>query len=230
MSGLAPAASPSLDAPPIADSLAEQAYRKLEEMIVTLELKPGAQLTEAALGARLGLGRTPVREAMQRLASEHLILISPRRGVVVAEVNVEKQLMVLEVRRELERLIAQRAALRATPAERARLRDMAEAMERAGAEDDWLAFLRVDREFNQFIAQCAHNLYAARAIAPLHALSRRFWYMHYMQTGDLPFSASAHAAIMRAAASGDAAEAASAADRLIDFAAACSREQIASRF
>jgi DNA-binding GntR family transcriptional regulator len=218
------------DAPPIAESLAEQAYRKLEEMIVTLELKPGAQLTEAALGARLGLGRTPVREALQRLASEHLILISPRRGVVVAEVNVEKQLMVHEVRRELERLIAQRAALRATPAERARLRDMAEAMERAGAEDDWLAFLRVDREFNQFIAQCAHNPYAARAIAPLHALSRRFWYLHYMQTGDLPFSASAHAAIMRAAASGDAAEAASAADRLIDFAAACSREQIASRF
>jgi DNA-binding GntR family transcriptional regulator len=218
------------DAPPLAESLAEQAYRKLEEMIVTLELKPGAQLTEAALGAKLGLGRTPVREALQRLASEHLILISPRRGVVVAEVNVEQQLMVLEVRRELERLIARRAALRATQGERARLREMAAAMKRAGAEDDWLAFLRVDRDFNLFIAQCAHNPYAARAIAPLHALSRRFWYLHYMATGDLPFSAEAHIAIMQAVADSDPEAAEQAADRLIDFAAACSREQIASRF
>jgi DNA-binding GntR family transcriptional regulator len=225
----APAAS-AADGSPLSESLAEQAYRKLEEMIVTLELKPGAQLTEAALGAKLELGRTPVREALQRLASEHLILISPRRGVVVAEVNVEQQLMVLEVRRELERLIARRAALRATQAERARLREMAAAMKRAGAQDDWLAFLRVDRDFNQFIAQCAHNPYAARAIAPLHALSRRFWYLHYMATGDLPFSAEAHIAIMQAVADGDPKAAEEAADRLIDFAATCSREHIASRF
>lgn len=215
---------------PFGESLAEQAYRKLEEQIVTLELAPGAQLTEGSLGARLGLGRTPVREALKRLATEHLVQISPRRGVVVAEVNVEQQLMVLEVRRELERLIAGRAAARATPAERRRLSDMALAMERAGAKDDWLAFLRLDREFNLFVAQCAHNQYAASAIAPLHALSRRFWCMHYRETGDLPFSAGAHADIMRAVAAGDAAGAERAADRLIDFAAACSREQIDRRF
>lgn len=212
------------------ESLADQAYRKLEEMIVTLQLEPGAHATEAALCSRLGLGRTPVREALQRLASEHLVQISPRRGVTVAEVNVEQQLMVLEVRRELERMIAGRAATRATKPERARLRRMASAMTRAGAKDDWLAFLRLDREFNQFIAQCAHNPYAARAIAPLHALSRRFWYMHYMETGDLPFSAGAHAAIMTAVADGDAAAAKRAANRLIDFAAECSREQIARQF
>ena len=230
MSITASAAPPSAADAPLAESLAEQAYRKLEELIVTLELQPGAQLTEAALAARLGLGRTPVREALQRLASEHLILISPRRGVVVAEVNVEQQLMVLEVRRELERLIARRAALRATQDERARLLEMASAMKRAGTQDDWLAFLRVDRAFNLFIAQCAHNPYAARAIAPLHALSRRFWYLHYTATGDLPFSAEAHIAIMRAVAAGDPEAAERAADRLIDFAAACSREQIDSRF
>lgn len=216
--------------PPAGESLAERAYRRLEEMIVTLELEPGAELTEAALCARLGIGRTPVREALQRLASEHLVQISPRRGVRVAEINVEQQLMVLEVRRELERMIAGRAAARATSAERARLRRMASAMTRAGAKDDWLAFLRLDREFNQFIAQCAHNPYAARAIAPLHALSRRFWYMHYTETGDLPFSAGAHAAIMTAAADGEPAAAERAADRLIDFAVKCSREQIARQF
>ena len=215
---------------PFGESLAEQAYRKLEEQIVTLELGPGAQLTEGSLGARLGLGRTPVREALKRLATEHLVQISPRRGVIVAGIDVERQLMVLEVRRELERLIAGRAAARATTAERRRLSDMALAMERAGAEDDWLAFLRLDREFNQFVAQCAHNPYAASAIAPLHALSRRFWYLHYRETGDLPFSAGAHAAIMRAVAAGDVEGAERAADRLIDFAAACSREQVDRRF
>jgi DNA-binding GntR family transcriptional regulator len=104
---------------------------------------------------------------------------------------------------------------------------MAEAMERAGGEDDWLEFLRIDRAFNLFIAQCAHNPYAARAIAPLHALSRRFWCMHYVRTGDLPLSATAHTAIMRAAAGGDEAAAERAADRLIDFAIACTREQTA---
>ncbi len=67
------------------ESLTERAYRELEEQIVTLRLAPGAVVTEASLALRLGIGRTPIREALQRLARERLVVILPRRGVVIAE-------------------------------------------------------------------------------------------------------------------------------------------------
>ena len=84
-------------------SLTDQAYRELEELIVTMRLQPGAVLSETALSTRLGIGRTPIREALQSLAREGLIVILPRKGILVSEINPGKQLLVLEVRRELER-------------------------------------------------------------------------------------------------------------------------------
>ena len=83
-------------------SLSDQAYEGLEEMIVTLRLEAGAVLSEAELSEKLGIGRTPIREALQRLAREGLVLILPRKGILVSEINPGKQLLLLEVRRELE--------------------------------------------------------------------------------------------------------------------------------
>ena len=93
-------------------SLTDRAYVALEEMICTLRLEPGEVLSEGALSETLGIGRTPVREALQRLAREGLVTVLPRRGVLVSEFNVKKQLRMLEVRRELERLMARSAASR----------------------------------------------------------------------------------------------------------------------
>ena len=73
----------------------EEAYRRLEEMIVTLELAPGSVVSEAVLGRQLGIGTTPVREALQRLSREHLVQILPRRGVVVTALDLRQQLQVL---------------------------------------------------------------------------------------------------------------------------------------
>jgi DNA-binding GntR family transcriptional regulator len=106
-------------------TLAEQAYAHPEELIVTLKLKPGATVSEGELSALAGIGRTPIREALQRLAREKLVSILPRRGIVVTEINVGSQLRLLEVRRELERLIAKSAARRATDGERVRFRELA---------------------------------------------------------------------------------------------------------
>jgi DNA-binding GntR family transcriptional regulator len=198
-------------------SLAEQAYRALEEMIVMLALPPGALLSEAALSTRLGIGRTPIREALQRLAAEHLVVIMPRRGVMVSEVDVGQQLLLVELRREIERLIAASAAQRATGEERERLTAMAREMEEAAAEGDDMTFLRLDRAFNELAAASARNPFAAKAVAPLHALSRRFWFIHYKQAADLPLAAKVHAAVMDAIASGDEAGAADASDRLLDY-------------
>src|SRR3954466_8258236 len=87
-------------------SLTEEAYRQLEQMIATLELAPGALISEAELCARLGIGRTPIREAMQRLAREQLLQILPRRGCIVSACRLEDELNVIEVRRPLELLVA----------------------------------------------------------------------------------------------------------------------------
>src|SRR3954464_175792 len=95
-------------------SLTERAYAQLEQMIATLELRPGAFVSEAELCERLGLGRTPVREAMQRLAREHLLQIMPRKGCVVSDCRFGDELNVIEVRRPLELVVARGAAMRAT--------------------------------------------------------------------------------------------------------------------
>ena len=85
-------------------TLTDRAYETLEELIVTLRLAPGDVISETALSDRLDIGRTPVREALQRLAREGLVKILPRKGILVTEINPRSQLLLLEVRRELERL------------------------------------------------------------------------------------------------------------------------------
>src|SRR5262249_43924072 len=110
------------------ESLTEQAYRALEEKIVTLEIPPGTVVSEAILATRLGFGRTPIREALWRLARERLVTIIPHRGIIVSEINIKTQLRLLELRREIERLVAVQAARRASEAERKQLDAIAAGM------------------------------------------------------------------------------------------------------
>jgi len=185
-------------------------------MIVTLKLAPGASVSEQELAASLGFGRTPIREALQRLARESLVSILPRRGILVSAVNVKHQLRLLEVRRELERLIARSAARRATDAERERLRTLATQFERSAKANDDVTFMRTDREFNTLCSAASHNEFAAGAMSLMHSLSRRFWYIHYKQAADMPLTAKLHADIARAIAAGDEDKAARASDKLLD--------------
>jgi len=185
-------------------------------MIVTLKLAPGAAVSEQELAASLGIGRTPIREALQRLARESLVAILPRRGILVSEVNVKRQLRLLEVRRVLERLIATSAARRATDAERARLRELAARFEGSARMNDDVTFMRTDREFNTLCSAASHNEFAAGAMTLMHSLSRRFWYIHYKQAADMPLTAKLHADIARAIAAGDEEKAAKASDKLLD--------------
>src|ERR1700761_7238151 len=120
-------------------TLTDRAYHELEEMIVTLQLSPGTVLSEQALALRLKIGRTPIREALQRLARDGLVVIMPRRGILVSEINLRLQLRLLEVRRELERLMASLAAERATAEERQEFAAMAQAMLAASEKSDDIA-------------------------------------------------------------------------------------------
>jgi DNA-binding GntR family transcriptional regulator len=199
-----------------AQSLTDLAYAHLEEMIVTLKLPPGAAVSEAELSQRLGIGRTPIREALQRLAREHLVVILPRRGIIVSQINVKSQLRLLEVRREVERLITRSAARRATPEERLRFRELARLFEKSAKVNDDVAFMRTDREFNELCLTATRNEFAAGAMSLMHSLSRRFWYIHYKQAADMPLTAKLHADIARAIAGEKEERAAKATDRLLD--------------
>jgi DNA-binding GntR family transcriptional regulator len=198
-------------------SLTEKAYADLEEMIVTLQIPPGTAVSEASLSARLGIGRTPIREALQRLARERLVVILPQRGMFVSEINVKSQLRLLEVRRELERLMAKGAARRGTDEELKRFQEIAKELEKAARTSDDTQFMRLDREFNQLCTTAARNEFLANAIALIQSLSRRFWYVHYKQVGDMPQTARLHANVARAIAARDEAAAAKASDALLDY-------------
>ena len=197
-------------------TLNEEAYRRIEELIVTLELEPGSVVSEATLSGRIGIGTTPIREALQRLAREHLVQILPRRGVIVTAVDVGQQLQVLETRRELDRLIARAAASRATAPEREEMAALAARMEAAAAAGDIKAFLQCDNEMNGRAARAARNDVAASTVATLHSTSRRFWFFHHTAHGQAGKTMALHVDLARAVASGDPARAAAASDRLID--------------
>jgi DNA-binding GntR family transcriptional regulator len=200
-----------------AETLTERAYRALEEEIVTLRLKPSQVLSEQMLSATFKIGRTPIREALQRLAREGLVAILPRKGILVSDINPRNQLLVLEVRRELERLLSRAGSERATNEQREQLQDIATGMDRASKANDDIAFMRLDRELNRLMIEAGHNDYAARSMKLLQGLSRRFWYMHYREAADLPLCARLHANQARAIAQGDRDAAARASDKLMDY-------------
>lgn len=211
-------ASPAvMAAPPAGTTLTDRAYREIEEAIVTLRLKPGEILSEQMLASATGIGRTPIREALQRLAIEGLVTILPRKGILVSEINPRSQLLVFEVRRELERMLCRVGAERATKEQRAQALQIAKGIDKAARGNDDIAFMRHDRELNQLILEAGHNDYATRAMKLTQGLSRRFWYVHYRVAADLPLCARLHAAQARAIAEGDGKAAAEASDRLMDY-------------
>lgn len=209
-----------------ADTLTDKAYHALEEDIVTLRIPPGTVVSEAILSRRLDVGRTPVREALQRLAREWLVVILPRRGILVSDIDPVRQLRLLDVRREIERFLARSAAKRATAGQRDAFRAIADGMDAAGGTNDDLAFMRLDREFNLAMLEAAGNEFAASAMSLMNGLSRRFWYMHYKQAADLPLAARLHGTIARAVADGDEAAAGEASDALVGYIQAFARATI----
>ena len=209
-----------------AETLTDRAYRLVEELIVTLALPPETILSEQSLAARLEIGRTPIREALQRLARDGLVVILPRRGILVSQINLKTQMRLLEVRRELERLMAKGAAERATPEETAMFGTIARDMRRASDQSDDMTFMRLDRQFNELVSQAARNEFASRAMGLMHGLSRRFWYQHCRESGDLPLSARLHAEVAEAIAKRNPEAAGRASDRLIDYIESFTRKTI----
>lgn len=183
--------------------LSEDAYEQLEELIVTMELAPGTLVTEQELAQRVGLGRTPVREAVLRLSAEYLIEIMPRRGLRIAPIDIRQQLRLVETRRALEMLVASQAAERASRQDRAAFRSLAKAFRNDGRKS-YRRFLKIDQKFNRAVAAACDNEFAVDAIQSLHGLSRRFWHYYAGHEDDLGRVSEMHAEVADAIAEGGA--------------------------
>ena len=197
-------------------SLADQATRLIEELVVLSELAPGSTVTEQELCDRIGLGRTPVREAVQRLAVQRLLKVLPRRGIVVAQVEALEYLGLLETRRVLNRLMVSLAAVRASQDQRSELRDCVIAMADAVRNDDLKEYLRQDHRCYEIVQEAAGNPSLLQAMEPLHTHCRRFWCI-YRHAWDLEEAAQGQMAVMKAVIHGDEDEAGAASDAQMDY-------------
>jgi DNA-binding GntR family transcriptional regulator len=206
--------------------LSDKAYRAIEERIVTLELAPGSIVTEGELAAELTIGRTPVREALQRLEHEGLVQFLPDRGLRITEIDAMGQLRLLEVRRRLEGLTAALAAERADLGQRERFRALDRSLREVASHADEIVFLRLDRAFNQLLREAARNPFCGMMMTTIEGLARRYYHRH-REALDLGRSAALHADIARAVAEGDAARAEAAVNALIDHNESFARRALA---
>ena len=183
-----------------------RAYELIREQITSLELAPGSQINEQRLAGNMDMGVVPVREALKLLAHESLVIITPRHGLYVAEVNVPDLVQLSEMRLALESLSARLAAERATADDLAILEALRHEQASTAATDT-RQLLDVDHKFHQAVARAAHNKYLAEALDRLFGLSQRLWYLALPSLGFLPAAVENHLGLVEAIRQGHADEA-----------------------
>ena len=179
-------------------SLADKAYHEIRGLIVSLELAPGAVIDERELVERLGIGRTPVREALRRLALERLVEVYPRRGMFVTGVDVRQLARLSEVRAVLEPEAARLAAERATDDDRARLDTLLAELDAGGDE-----LMQLDERIHRAVYRAAHNDLLEATLEQYYALALRIWMLALERTQDLEDAVEAHRDLLEAIRDGD---------------------------
>ncbi len=185
------------------DSAATLAYERLRAMIVTLELPPGTALTEPAVVEQLGIGRTPVREALRRLADDRLLVIFPRRGMVVAHLGLPEIQQLFEARLVIEGENAARAAARATAPDDADLARLNGEIHDAQSEDSFATFLTVDQRLHRAIARVARNRFLEETTDRILTLTAWLWHAQMARYGIAPDDYASHDGIVAAIARRD---------------------------
>ncbi len=198
-------ASLTIDQPEAADpsSLSERAYFAIREVIVTLDLEPGAIVNERALMEQLDLGRTPVREALQRLANERLVEVYPRRGMFVSGINVDDLRGLSEVRAALEPTCARLAAERADDDDRLLLGELLEALEDVADTRDERTLIELDQRIHRALYRCAHNPFLEETLANYYVLALRIWFLALGRVERLDDAVLEHRKLLEAVRAGD---------------------------
>jgi DNA-binding GntR family transcriptional regulator len=161
----------------VPEPLAERAYAELRDRLVTLRIPPGAAINEDALGRELALGRTPLREAIKRLALENLVVVYPRRGTFASDIDVADLTAICDVRITLEGHAAQRAAQRITPAQERELRALLEELAASRSCEDAGELMALDARVHRFVHRCAANPYLEQTLGRYLNLSLRIWHL-----------------------------------------------------
>ncbi|MDX6620522.1 MAG: hypothetical protein QOK36_2908 [Gaiellales bacterium] len=189
------------------ESLGDIAYSGIRRLITSLALPPGSAVNEAALASELGVGLAPVRSALRRLAWENLVVILPRRGTLVTELDVADLVEIFELRVELEGLSARLAGERAGDEQRASLSTLIERTRGALAEGDQTALIELDRELHAAIAEAAGNTLLAAQLDWLYSHVLRLWTVTLDRVSALRASVAEHESVVDAIVRGDPAEA-----------------------
>jgi len=179
--------------------LSEEAYRAIKEKIITLELPPATAIDEVALMRELEIGRTPVREALRRLALEDLAVIVPHRGPFVSEIRVTDLPKIFEVRLVLESLSARLAARRATSEQLSQMQALFHSGSgRVKIESNNWALIALDRQFHHLLYKAADNEFLENALCRLYPLAQRLWYLVLDRIGDVGEIIEHHLALIAA--------------------------------
>ncbi|MEV0557228.1 MULTISPECIES: GntR family transcriptional regulator [unclassified Streptomyces] len=185
-------------------SLAERAYRVIRDRLVMLEIRPGAPINEEQLAQSLGVGRTPVREALKRLQYERLITTYPRRGTFATDVNITDLAHISEVRQELEPLAAGQAARRATAADRATLTALRQELESADSgRHDATEFMHLDLRVHRAIYAATHNPYLEDTLVRHDNLATRIWCLFVDRLSDMAGHVEEHGPLIEAIIAGE---------------------------
>ncbi len=201
-------------------NLFELAYRRIEEMLIRCDLAPGRLLALQELQALTGFGRTPVHQAVNRLAADTLIVIRPRHGLQIAPIDLARERMLLRLRRDIERFVIRLAAERAGPTHRSQMLQM-ERLLRARRDELSLAeFNRLDRRIDQMVLAAAGEPFLEHTLRPLHTLFRRIGFLyhtHIAREPNLDGTIDHHLSVLKAIAARDPEGAVAASDALIGF-------------
>lgn len=225
-----PAGSTVVELVPAADDAAprrrnrvnffELAHQRIEEKLVTCELKPGRSLNLQELQDLTGLGRTPVHNAVNRLAADTLIIIRPRHGLQIAPIDLARERLLLRLRRDIERFVVKLAAERASLSHRNQMlhieRLLRDRRDSIGLDD----FNVLDRRIDALILAAAGEPFLEHTLRPLHTIFRRIGYIHHRfipDHTDLGETVDVHLALLAAIAKRDAEKAGAASDALVDY-------------
>jgi DNA-binding GntR family transcriptional regulator len=179
-------------------SLADKAYHAIRGLIVSLELAPGALIDERELIERLEIGRTPVREALRRLAQEQLVEVYPRRGMFVTPVDARALARLSEVRAVLEPEAARLAAERASDADREELGLLLSELEGGGSE-----LIDLDERIHRAVYRAAHNELLQTTLEQYYTLALRIWSIALDRAHELEEAVAEHRALLEAIHDGD---------------------------
>lgn len=184
------------------ETLANKARNTLEKMLVFGELNFNVLYSENKLSAMLNLGRTPIREAIQSLEKDNLLIIHPRKGIEFIQITSEQQLQLLEVRRQIEPICLKFAIMRATTTQKKQMHALAEKIALCGKNHDQTGMLYCLQEIHDLILESTQNPYFAHALRQIQYFSRRFWFENKNNKEDV-MATKYHTHILKAVACGN---------------------------